>query len=117
MFGTKDDMMSSADKRIDGPEVARLRERRASTIRRASAARTSCTCCSTPTSRRSMPACPTIRASARWSSSGRACCKYAGLAVIGLIGAVGFLHHVLTGANRVTEEDEENAGALAGGKS
>ena len=39
----------------------------ASTTRRASAARTSCTCCTTPTSRSSMPACRTIRGSARWS--------------------------------------------------
>jgi len=43
--------------------------------------------------------------------------KYAGLAVIGLSVAAGFLHHVLAGANRVSEEDEENADKLAEGKS
>jgi len=42
--------------------------------------------------------------------------KYAGLAVIGLSVAAGFLHHILNGANRVTKEDEENAERIAGGK-
>jgi len=42
--------------------------------------------------------------------------KYAGLAVIGLTAAAGFLHHILQGPNRVSEEDEENADRLAGGK-
>jgi formate dehydrogenase iron-sulfur subunit len=41
--------------------------------------------------------------------------KYAGLALIGLTAAAGILHHLLQGANRVTEEDEENADRLAGG--
>jgi formate dehydrogenase iron-sulfur subunit len=41
--------------------------------------------------------------------------KYAGMAIIGLSVAAGFLHHILTGANRVTKEDEENAEHLAGG--
>jgi formate dehydrogenase iron-sulfur subunit len=43
--------------------------------------------------------------------------KYAGLAVIGLTAAVGFIHHILQGANRVSEEDEKKADELAGGKS
>ena len=43
--------------------------------------------------------------------------KYAGLAVIGLTAAAGVVHHLLQGANRVTEEDEESADKLAGGKS
>ena len=42
--------------------------------------------------------------------------KYAGLAVIGLSVAAGFLHHILNGANRVSKEDEENAERIAGGK-
>ena len=42
--------------------------------------------------------------------------KYAGLAVIGLSVAAGFIHHLLTGANRVSKEDEENAERLTGGK-
>jgi formate dehydrogenase iron-sulfur subunit len=42
--------------------------------------------------------------------------KYAGMAVIGLTAAAGLLHHVLQGPNRVSEEDEENADKLAGGK-
>jgi formate dehydrogenase iron-sulfur subunit len=42
--------------------------------------------------------------------------KYAGMAVIGLTAAAGLLHHLLQGPNRVTEEDEENADKLAGGK-
>ena len=43
--------------------------------------------------------------------------KYAGLAVIGLTAAAGFLHHILQGPNRVSEEDEQNADRLAGDKS
>jgi formate dehydrogenase iron-sulfur subunit len=44
--------------------------------------------------------------------------KYAGLAVIGAFAAVGVLHHLITGANRVSAEDERNAKRLAeGGKS
>jgi len=42
--------------------------------------------------------------------------KYAGLAVIGLSVAAGVIHHLLTGANRVSKEDEENAERLTGGK-
>jgi formate dehydrogenase iron-sulfur subunit len=42
--------------------------------------------------------------------------KYAGLAVIGLTAAAGFLHHILQGPNRVSEEDEQSADRLAGGK-
>jgi formate dehydrogenase iron-sulfur subunit len=42
--------------------------------------------------------------------------KYAGMAVIGLTAAAGFLHHVLQGPNRVSTEDEESADKLAGGK-
>jgi formate dehydrogenase iron-sulfur subunit len=42
--------------------------------------------------------------------------KYAGLAVIGLTAAAGFIHHILQGANRVSEQDEEKADELAGGK-
>jgi len=32
--------------------------------------------------------------------------KFAGLAAIGAFAAVGFLHHVVSGANRVSPEDE-----------
>ncbi len=42
--------------------------------------------------------------------------KYAGLALIGVTAAFGFMHHVLSGANRVSDQDEENAKRLAGGK-
>jgi formate dehydrogenase iron-sulfur subunit len=42
--------------------------------------------------------------------------KYAGMAVIGLTAAAGFIHHLLQGANRVTEEEEERADELAGGR-
>jgi formate dehydrogenase iron-sulfur subunit len=42
--------------------------------------------------------------------------KYAGMAVIGLTAVAGVLHHILQGPNRVSEEDEENADKLAGGK-
>jgi len=42
--------------------------------------------------------------------------KYAGLAVIGLTAAAGFIHHLLQGPNRVSEEDEEKADELAEGK-
>lgn len=40
--------------------------------------------------------------------------KYAGLAAIGIFAAVGFLHHIVSGPNRVSREDEENAKRLAG---
>jgi formate dehydrogenase iron-sulfur subunit len=43
--------------------------------------------------------------------------KYAGMAVIGFTALAGVVHHLLQGANRVTEEEEENADKLAGGKS
>ena len=39
--------------------------------------------------------------------------KYAGLTAIGAFAAIGFLHHIVTGANRVTEHDEEEAKRLA----
>jgi formate dehydrogenase iron-sulfur subunit len=42
--------------------------------------------------------------------------KYAGMAVIALTAAAGVIHHILQGANRVSERDEENADRLAGGK-
>ena len=40
--------------------------------------------------------------------------KYAGLAAIGAFAAVGFLHHLVSGPNRVSAEDEENAKRLTG---
>jgi formate dehydrogenase iron-sulfur subunit len=43
--------------------------------------------------------------------------KYAGMAVIALTAAAGFVHHLLQGPNRVSEEDEEKADELAEGKS
>ncbi len=43
--------------------------------------------------------------------------KYAGLALIGLTAAFGFVHHLVSGANRVSKQDEENAKRLAGGRS
>ncbi|HUL88228.1 MAG TPA: formate dehydrogenase subunit beta [Pseudolabrys sp.] len=43
--------------------------------------------------------------------------KYAGLALIGLTAAAGFLHHLVSGPNRVSREDESNAKRLAGGRS
>jgi formate dehydrogenase iron-sulfur subunit len=42
--------------------------------------------------------------------------KYAGLAAIGAFAAIGFLHHMVSGPNRVSKEDEEHAKALAEGK-
>ena len=40
--------------------------------------------------------------------------KYAGMAAIGAFAAVGFLHHLVSGPNRVSAEDEENAKRLTG---
>jgi formate dehydrogenase iron-sulfur subunit len=42
--------------------------------------------------------------------------KYAGLAAMGAFAVIGLLHHVVTGANRVSQDDEENAKRLAGGR-
>ena len=42
--------------------------------------------------------------------------RYAGLAAMGAFAVFGLLHHVVTGANRVSPEDEENARRLAGGR-
>ena len=42
--------------------------------------------------------------------------KYVGMATIGAFAAVGFLHHLISGPNRVSAEDEENAQRLTGGK-
>ncbi|MFI5010949.1 MAG: formate dehydrogenase subunit beta [Hyphomicrobiales bacterium] len=38
--------------------------------------------------------------------------KYAGLAAIGAFAAIGFVHHLVTGANRVSRQDEEAAERL-----
>ena len=38
--------------------------------------------------------------------------KYAGLTAIAGLAAVGFVHHLVTGANRVSREDEESAKRL-----
>ncbi len=42
--------------------------------------------------------------------------KYVGLASIGIFAAFGFLHYLVSGPNRVSREDEENAEKLAGSK-
>jgi formate dehydrogenase iron-sulfur subunit len=42
--------------------------------------------------------------------------KYAGLAAMGVAVAFGFLHHMVTGANKVSPEDERNAEKLTGGQ-
>src|SRR5207249_4054912 len=41
--------------------------------------------------------------------------KYAGMAAIGAFAAVGFLHHLISGPNRVSDEDEQNAERLSEG--
>ena len=41
--------------------------------------------------------------------------KYAGLTVMAAFAAMGFLHYLVTGANWVTRDDEQNAERLAGG--
>jgi formate dehydrogenase iron-sulfur subunit len=38
--------------------------------------------------------------------------KYAGFTAIAGFAAIGFVHHLLTGANRVSREDEESAKRL-----
>jgi formate dehydrogenase iron-sulfur subunit len=43
--------------------------------------------------------------------------RYAGFAIVGFTALAGVVHHLLTGANRVSKEDEDNAEKLAGGKS
>jgi formate dehydrogenase iron-sulfur subunit len=43
-----------------------------------------------------------------WKGAG----KYVGMAAMGLTVVAGVLHHLFLGANRVSEEDEENAGRL-----
>lgn len=40
--------------------------------------------------------------------------KYAGLTAIGAFAAIGFLHHLVSGPNKVSEHDEEEAKRLAG---
>ena len=42
--------------------------------------------------------------------------KYAGLAAIGAFAAIGFLHHAISGPNRVSAEDEKNAERLTEGQ-
>ncbi len=42
--------------------------------------------------------------------------KYVGMATIGAFAAIGFLHHMISGPNRVSAEDEENAQRLTGGE-
>lgn len=43
--------------------------------------------------------------------------KYAGLAVMGIAAVTGFLHYMVNGPNRVSEEDEEAAERLTGDRS
>lgn len=43
--------------------------------------------------------------------------KYAGLAVMGFAAVAGFMHYLVAGPNRVTEQDEEEAEKLAGDRS
>ena len=40
--------------------------------------------------------------------------KYAGLAAIGAFAAIGVLHHVVSGSNKVEPKDEEDAKRLTG---
>jgi formate dehydrogenase iron-sulfur subunit len=40
--------------------------------------------------------------------------KYVGMAAIGAFAAIGFLHHLISGPNRVSDEDEQNAERLTG---
>jgi formate dehydrogenase iron-sulfur subunit len=40
--------------------------------------------------------------------------KYLGLAAMGIMAAIGFVHHIVEGPNKVSPEDEENAKRLAG---
>ena len=40
--------------------------------------------------------------------------KYAGMAAMGAFAAIGFVHYIVEGPNKVTPEDEENAKRLAG---
>jgi formate dehydrogenase iron-sulfur subunit len=40
--------------------------------------------------------------------------KYAGLGLIALTALAGFVHHIVSGPNRVSSDDEENAKRLAG---
>jgi formate dehydrogenase iron-sulfur subunit len=42
--------------------------------------------------------------------------KYAGMAAIATFAAIGVLHYLVSGPNRVSNQDEENAQRLAGGK-
>lgn len=42
--------------------------------------------------------------------------KYAGFALIGFAAAFGFIHHLIEGPNRVSDEDENAAKRLAGGR-
>ena len=42
--------------------------------------------------------------------------KYAGMAIMGVTAAIGLLHYVVSGPNRVKPEDEENAKKLASAK-
>jgi formate dehydrogenase iron-sulfur subunit len=42
--------------------------------------------------------------------------KYTGLAVMGAAAALGFIHHAIAGANKVSAEDEAHARELAGGE-
>jgi formate dehydrogenase iron-sulfur subunit len=40
--------------------------------------------------------------------------KYLGLAAMGLMAAIGFVHHIVEGPNKVSPEDEEAAERLVG---
>jgi formate dehydrogenase iron-sulfur subunit len=40
--------------------------------------------------------------------------KYVGLAAMGVFAAIGFVHHIVEGPNKVSRDDEESAKRLAG---
>ena len=116
VFGTKEDMKQHAERAHRRSEVARLRQCRA--LRSAGRRRHACDV--RAASRR--PAGDLCRPAEESEdqpagrSSGRASAKYAGLAAIAAFAAVGFVHHLVTGPNRVSTRGRGEGQAARGGR-
>ena len=110
VFGTKEDMQQHAAERVEDLKCARLRAGGALRSRRASAARTSCTCCTTPTSRSSTAACRKTRRSVPTVRLWKGFAKPLALALMAFAALAGFFHYIRVGPDETDERDEAARG-------
>jgi formate dehydrogenase iron-sulfur subunit len=105
-FGSKEQMKDYAAKRI-GDLKERGYDKAGLYDPPGWAARTSCTCCTTPTGPSCTKACPTIPASARWSRCGRASPSRSPPLAMAAVALGSLFHYVMKGPNEVSKELED----------